>query len=193
MSGAIVPAWQLFLPDCSPLARLAAPGVVLLAGCLAAAAALAAPSSKHGGGTNVQALMRSRELWATIDVCNPPKQPNTIGIRGSMPGDGKTADKMYMSFTLEYLDAVNQWAPLPSSSSGWVLVGGGSSPRQGGWSFTLKPPHTRGKFVLRGVASFRWMHGKPPDRPHDRCRRPPGAMRWWAPNRRATAPPAASL
>ena len=102
--------------------------------------------------------MRSRELWATIDVCNSPKQPNTVGIRGSMPGDGKPADKLYMSFGLEYLDAVNQWAALPSSSSGWVLVGAGSSSaRQSGWSFTLKPPQGRGKFVLRGMVGFRWM------------------------------------
>ncbi len=102
--------------------------------------------------------MRSRELWATIDVCNSPKQPNTVGIRGSMPGDGKPTDKLYMSFGLEYLDAVNQWAALPSSSSGWVLVGAGSSSaRQSGWSFTLKPPQGRGKFVLRGMVGFRWM------------------------------------
>src|SRR5581483_8428828 len=28
----------------------------------------------------------SPALWATIDVCNPPAEPDTIGIRGSMPG-----------------------------------------------------------------------------------------------------------
>ncbi len=33
-------------------------------------------------------LLHSRELWATVDVCNPKDQPNTVGIRGSMPGDG---------------------------------------------------------------------------------------------------------
>ncbi len=153
------------------LARRASAPFALAAACLAATAALtgsgplsgagalaATTGTTHAGTPTPQALMRSRELWATIDVCNSPKQPNTVGIRGSMPGDGKPTDKLYMSFGLEYLDAVNQWAPLPSSSSGWVLVGAGSSSvRQSGWSFTLKPPQGRGKFVLRGMVGFRWM------------------------------------
>jgi hypothetical protein len=133
------------------------------AGAIASAGALATPGSAHAGTPTPQVLLRSRELWATIDVCNSPKQPNTVGIRGSMPGDGKPADKLYMSFALEYRDAVNQWAPLPSSNSGWVLVGAGSSAsRQSGWSFTLKPPHPRGKFVLRGMVGFRWMRAGHP-------------------------------
>ncbi len=139
------------------LGRLAPVLVALAAVGLAASGALAATGTQHPATPTVQALLRSRELWATIDVCNAPDQPDTVGIRGSMPGDGKAADKMYMNFSLEYVDAVNQWAPLPSSDSGWVLVGSGSGARQGGWSFTLKPPHSRGKFTLRGTVAFRWM------------------------------------
>ena len=147
---------------CTPLliaaGCVAAAGGIAAAVEIAAAGALAAPASKRASVPTAQALLRSRELWATIDVCNSPKQPNTVGVRGSMPGDGKPADKLYMNFTLEYLDAVNQWAALPSSGSGWVLVGAGSSPsRQSGWSFTLKPPSSRGHFVLRGMVSFRWI------------------------------------
>jgi len=138
---------------------MAGAGTIAGAAQMTAAGALAAPASKHASTPTAQALLRSRELWATIDVCNSPKQPNTVGVRGSMPGDGRPADKLFMNFTLEYLDAVNQWAALPSSSSGWVLVGAGSSSsRQSGWSFTLKPPHSRGRFVLRGMVGFRWMH-----------------------------------
>ncbi|HTY96425.1 MAG TPA: hypothetical protein VMB91_05250 [Solirubrobacteraceae bacterium] len=138
---------------------LAAAGAIL-AVCAGAGGASAAPPSPHAAGApTIHQLLRSRELWATIDICNAPDQPNTVGIRGSMPGDGKTADKMYMEFGLEYIDAVNQWAALPSSSSGWVLVGSGSGARQGGWSFTLKPPNSRGKFTLRGTVTFRWMRG----------------------------------
>jgi hypothetical protein len=109
---------------------------------------------------NASALTHSRELWATIDVCNPPKEPNTIGIRGSMPGDGRVGDRMYMSFALQYLTAVNQWSPLPSSSSSYLAVGGAGSVRQGGWSFTLKPASTHARYTIRGMVSFRWMHGR---------------------------------
>ena len=99
-----------------------------------------------------------------------------------MPGDGKPSDKLYMSFGLEYLDAVNQWATLPSSSSGWVLVGAGSSSaRQSGWSFTLKPPQGRGKFVLRGIGRLPLDAFRAPVRPRhaadDRRAQGPGGRR----------------
>ncbi|HTQ67958.1 MAG TPA: hypothetical protein VMI13_04650 [Solirubrobacteraceae bacterium] len=147
-------------PQLRALARLAPVVITIAATCAAAAGALADPTSETG--PTARALLRSRELWATIDVCNTSKQPNTIGLRGSMPGDGKSEDKLYMSFSLEYLNATNQWAPLTSSSSGWVLVGPGANARQGGWSFTLKPSHSRPKLVLRGVVGFRWMRSNHP-------------------------------
>jgi hypothetical protein len=104
------------------------------------------------------ALLSSRELWATIDVCHPSDQPHTIGIRGSMPGDGRTRDKMYMSFRLQYQDATSkQWLDLAGAASKFIAVGGGGSPRQGGRSFELMPGKTR--FTLRGVVEFQWRHG----------------------------------
>jgi hypothetical protein len=106
-------------------------------------------------------LLSSRDLWATIDVCNPRDQPNTVGIRGSMPGDGKAHDRMYMSFTLQYREAkTGRWVDLTSgASAAFVAVGGAGSPRQGGRSFQLMP--AAGKpFVLRGVVAFQWRRGR---------------------------------
>lgn len=106
-------------------------------------------------------LLRSRELWATIDVCNTAKQPDTVGVRGSMPGDGRAHDTMLMSFRLEYLNAVNQWVELEGSgASPFTSVGDASSARQGGTSFTLKPHAGKPAYTLRGVVYFKWMHGK---------------------------------
>ena len=133
MPGAIFPTMAAARDRLLALARRTPAPVAFAAGCLAAGGALLAPGplagagalaaagpqhagQQHSGTPTPQVLMRSRELWATIDVCNSPKQPNTVGIRGSMPGDGKPSDKLYMRFGLEYLDAVNQWAALPSSS-----------------------------------------------------------------------------
>jgi len=144
------------------------PSRLTLAAC-AAAAALVAPASslaregsaRHAAersASHVPALLRSRELWATIDVCNTAKQPDTIGIRGSMPGDGHAHDEMYMSFHLQYLNAVNQWVELPGAGgSGYSLVGSAASARQAGSSFTLKPRAGKPPFTLRGVVGFRWM------------------------------------
>jgi hypothetical protein len=106
-------------------------------------------------------LLQSHELWATIDVCDPPDEPDTVGIRGSMPGDGQSDQKLYMSFRLQYLNASKQWVDLASgASSGFVGVGGAMTARQGGTSFELKPVAGQAAVTLRGVVDFEWRHGK---------------------------------
>ncbi|HTZ86975.1 MAG TPA: hypothetical protein VMB05_09935 [Solirubrobacteraceae bacterium] len=107
------------------------------------------------------ALLRSRLLWATIDVCNPPDQPDTVGIRGSMPGDHQAHDTMYMRFRLQYMDASNKtWTDLSKASAAYTVVGSGASARQAGRSFQLNPVAGQPMFTLRGVVSFQWRHGK---------------------------------
>jgi hypothetical protein len=106
-----------------------------------------------------RALLASRQLWATIDVCNPSDQPYTVGIRGSMPGDGQARDKMYMSFRLQYMSSsLKRWVDLAGASSNFVAVGTGASARQGGRSFQLVAGNSAA--TLRGVVSFQWRHGK---------------------------------
>ncbi len=108
-----------------------------------------------------RALLHSHELWATIDVCDPADQPSTVGIRGSMPGDGHAHDSMYMSFRLQYLSASGRWVNLASgASSGFVAVGSGASARQGGTSFELKPVAGKPAVTLRGVVDFQWRRGR---------------------------------
>jgi hypothetical protein len=63
-----------------------------------------------------QALAQSPELWATVDICNAPHHPNTIGIRGSMPSDGHPHDTMYMRFLVQSLDpSTHKWSDLGKS------------------------------------------------------------------------------
>lgn len=107
------------------------------------------------------ALLRSRLLWATIDVCNPQDQPDTVGVRGSMPGDRQSHDKMYMRFRLQYMSSTAKtWTDLSKASAEFTEVGSGSSARQAGRSFQLKPVTGQPPFMLRGVVSFQWRHGK---------------------------------
>jgi hypothetical protein len=134
-----------------------------LAACLpaTAGAATVAPGST-GEAALLKALLRSRELWATIDVCNPPDQRNYVGIRGSMPADKHAHDKMYMSFRLQYMEATSKhWVDLASAKSPvYVYVGPGSSVRQGGRSFQLVPRNGKPPSTLRGVVTFQWRRGK---------------------------------
>jgi hypothetical protein len=140
--------------------------LALLAGALACLAASAAAATPAGGSSReasiLKALLRSRELWATIDVCNPPDQRDYVGVRGSMPGDGHAHDKMYMSFRLQYLDATSKrWVDLASPKAPiYVYVGPGSSVRQGGRSFQLVPRSGKPAVTMRGVVTFQWRRGR---------------------------------
>jgi hypothetical protein len=114
------------------------------------------------GAIDVHRLLSSKNLWATVDVCNAPDQPDFVGIRGSMPGDGSARDSLYMSFRLQYLDASSgRWIFLqPASAGEFARVGTAISPRQGGRSFQLQPATGKPAFTIRGVVQFQWRHGR---------------------------------
>jgi hypothetical protein len=101
----------------------------------------------------------SPALWATIDVCNPPDQRYTVGIRGSMPSDGQPHDKMYMRFRLQRQDATSKrWVDVPGASSAYLSMGSAKGGAEAGQSFTLVRP-AGAAFILRGVVSFQWRRG----------------------------------
>lgn len=130
---------------------------------LIAWAGIATPANGASVSTRAsnRVLRASHELWATIDVCNPKDQPNTVGIRGSMPGDGRAQDKMYMSFRLQIMSATKRWVDLVAGASpNYVAVGSSATARQGGRSFQLVPVAGKPASQLRGVVDFQWRHGK---------------------------------
>jgi hypothetical protein len=130
---------------------------------LAAAFALSASPPLAAAVTPAAAhpLEHSRELWATVDVCSPKDQPDTIGIRGSMPGDGHATYMMYMRFRVQYLDAgTGKWLDLAQGAdSGFLRVGSGALTRQAGRSFQFAPTSSRSAFTLRGYVIFQWRKG----------------------------------
>lgn len=129
---------------------------------LSCTTAASAAGKRAKRAVDTHSLLRSRLLWATIDVCNATDQPDTVGIRGSMPGDGVTHDVMYMRFRLQYMNTASKaWTNLAKgASSSYASVGTGASARQAGRSFQLNPVAGQPAFTLRGVVSFQWRHGK---------------------------------
>jgi hypothetical protein len=118
-------------------------------------AAAVAPAPATAGSQ-----LHSRELWATVDVCNPKDQPNTIGIRGSMPGDGHPKDTMYMRVRVQYEDpSTKKWVYMARGDSGLLKLGSASVARQGGFSVELAPVAGRAAFMLRGYVTFQWRRG----------------------------------
>src|SRR4051812_30094908 len=96
------------------------------------------------------------DLWATVNVCDTAAAPNTVGIRGSMPGLKRTAT-LRMRFRVQYLAPDGRWLMVRrNADSRWQKVGTRRGGRvESGWSFTFAPPKS-GDVVLRGVVYFQW-------------------------------------
>jgi hypothetical protein len=125
---------------------------------LLAAGALCAATAGLAAAPTKPPPAKSSELWATVDLCNTPHNPYTIGIRGSMPSDGHARDRMYMRFVVQNFDASKHtWEYVgPSADSGFVQVGSGALTRQAGHTFEFKP--TVSTVTLRGLVEFQWHH-----------------------------------
>jgi hypothetical protein len=138
--------------------RLLVPAAALATVVAPVSAAFAAgrrPEARAAGS-----VLSSRQLWATINVCNPKDQPDIVGVRGSMPSDGHRQDRMFMSFRLQYLNSTtNHWADLAGTTPAFLSVGGGTA-RQGGQSFQLMPVAGKPAFTLRGLVEFQWRRGR---------------------------------
>jgi hypothetical protein len=133
-----------------------------LATLLMPVSALAASSSGVAKARAASSVLQSRQLWATINICNPRDRPDYVGIRGSMPGDGHAHDTMYMSFRVQYLNSTTKhWADLGGTMApSFIDVGSGSAGRQGGESFQVKPISGKPAFMFRGLVEFQWRRGK---------------------------------
>jgi hypothetical protein len=129
---------------------------------VAGVAALAglAPGAGAAGGRTVD---KSPLLWATINICDTAKHPDTIGIRASIPGSGRRGEKMYMRFQVQYFRvSAQKWAPTDATvDSGFQPVGSAMyRRRESGWNFSITPPPAGQTYRLRGVVSFEWRKGK---------------------------------
>jgi opacity protein-like surface antigen len=132
---------------------------------LLAAVVLAAGASS-AVAANAPTIDKSPLLWATINICDTAKHPDTIGIRASMPGSGHTTEKMYMRFQVQYFrPSTQKWAPTDATfDSGWRMVGAATyRRRESGWNFSITPPPAGQTYRLRGVVSYEWRKGKSTD------------------------------
>jgi hypothetical protein len=125
-----------------------------VAGALALAA-VAAPVAATGAPRTVE---DSRHLWATVNVCDTARWPDTIGVRGSMPGSADGSETMWMRFRVQFLStADDRWHNVPEGGdSGFVYVGRAHfRARQAGRSFRISPK-IGDRVLLRGKVTFEW-------------------------------------
>jgi hypothetical protein len=94
--------------------------------------------------------------WATVNVCDTAVNPDTVGVRGSMPG--LTGAALFMRFQLQLQRDDGSWRALDSADSGFIAAGHARprSNRQAGHSFTLTPPPAGQVYTVRGLVTFEW-------------------------------------
>jgi hypothetical protein len=104
----------------------------------------------------------AKDLWATVNICDTERNPNVLGVRASMPGNG-TRQTMWMRFRASYYDrTTEQWRDVGGSSrSPWIKVGDARyRSRQAGRKFTIDPPAPTTSHVVRGLVEFQWRRRK---------------------------------
>jgi len=114
-------------------------------------AALALPAGASAG-------KRTKHLWATVNVCDTQRSPDTIGIRARMPGNG-TRQRMWMRFRTQFYSTRDYaWKYVDGGSSRWLEVGSALFLyKETGYSFEIEPaPSGTQSFLLRGVVQFQW-------------------------------------
>ena len=122
-----------------------------LAPALAAAAATlavapAAPAATFGDA-----------LWATVNRCDPPEGPASVGVRVAVPprpGGGA----QWIRVRLQFFDGeARAWRRVDTGAdSGWRRLGRGDAEVQGGTTFTFPPPDAGRRLVFRGVVEVEW-------------------------------------
>jgi hypothetical protein len=104
------------------------------------------------------AVARAPELWATVNLCDTERAPDSMGVRAGMPGNG-TSQRMYMRFKAQYWSVRRQdWTAVGGTAvSPWVFAGSARHPRgQAGWTFEFSPPPPGVTFRMRALVEFRW-------------------------------------
>jgi hypothetical protein len=97
-------------------------------------------------------------LWATVNICDTARLPDSMGIRASMPGNGAD-QRMWMRFTAEYWSRGRQgWTAVSGLGvSPWVYAGSAQyARRQAGWTFAFSAPPEGVAFTMRAHVEFEW-------------------------------------
>jgi hypothetical protein len=99
---------------------------------------------------------RSKNLWATVNICDTKHHPNEIGIRGQMPALGFPA-ALRLIVRLDYYSfQTASFRPIPHVRMRDSLGTASTGFHQGGAIFKFKPPIA----PLSGMITFQWRVGK---------------------------------
>jgi hypothetical protein len=136
---------------CNPAGPTLMPRTATLTARLAlASACLAALASTPAQGA------ATKDLWATVNVCDTPHSPDMMGVRARMPGNG-TRERMYMRFSAQFRSGKKWKAVAGRSRSPWLYAGSALFKNQElGYTFDFDSPKVGRSYLMRGLVQFQW-------------------------------------
>ena len=111
-----------------------------------------------GAPYGIARAVNTPEPWATVNICDTAKAPDSMGVRASMPGNG-SGQRMWVRFTAEYWSRSRQaWTAVSGTGvSPWVYAGTAQfARRQAGWTFAFSRPPKGVTFTMRAQVEFEW-------------------------------------
>jgi hypothetical protein len=111
------------------------------------------------GASGAAAQFRPRP-WATVNACDPPQAPGSIGVRVSVPNRRNAAQ--WVRVRIQFFDATRQaWRVVRSGGDGgFAKLSDGGTRVMGGTTFSFTPPPAGSRLKLRGLVDVEWRRGR---------------------------------
>ena len=98
--------------------------------------------------------------WATINACDPPAAPGSVGVRVAVPNRANAAQ--WVRIRIQFFDGTRgSWRVVRSGGEGgFTKLSDGGGRVFGGTTFTFTPPSTGNRIKLRGIVDVEWRQGR---------------------------------
>jgi hypothetical protein len=98
--------------------------------------------------------------WATINACDPPTAPGSVGVRVAVPNRSDAAQ--WIRIRLQFFDGTRaSWRVVRSGGDGgFTKLSDGGGRVFGGTTFTFTPPAAGKQLKLRGLVDVEWRRGR---------------------------------
>ena len=98
--------------------------------------------------------------WATINVCDPPSSPGSVGVRVAVPNRSDAAQ--WVRIRIQFFDGgQGTWRVVRSGGDGgFTKLSDGGGKVFGGTTFTFTPPKAGRQIKLRGLVDVEWRRGR---------------------------------
>jgi hypothetical protein len=98
--------------------------------------------------------------WATINACDPPSAPGSVGVRVAVPNRSDAAQ--WVRIRIQFFDGTSaSWRVVRSGGdAGFAKFSDGGGRVFGGTTFTFTPPAAGKQIKLRGLVDVEWRRGR---------------------------------